>query len=75
MDNATINTKGTKRGLDKLESIIGTKNFRRSRILSDNLHDEVGDSSDNLKAVVQKLRPNLYECNHQQTRYIGDDPK
>ena len=34
MDNATISAKGTKRGLDKLESVIRMKNLRCSRILS-----------------------------------------
>ena len=67
VDNVTINTKGTKRGFHKLESIIGTKNLRRSGILSDNHRDEVGDNSDNLKAVVEKVGPNSHECNHQQT--------
>ena len=40
----SVSTKGTKRDLDKLESVISMKNLRRSGILSDNLHDEVGDS-------------------------------
>ena len=57
VDNATISSKGTKRGLDKLESIISTKNLRRSGILSDNLHDEMGDCSDNLKVVAEKVDP------------------
>ena len=55
MDNVTISTKGTKRGLDKLESIISTKNLRHSRILGYNLCDEVCDCSDNPKAVVEKV--------------------
>ena len=33
MDNVMISTKATKRGLDKLESIIGTKNLMCSGIL------------------------------------------
>ena len=52
VDSATIRAKGTKRGLDKVESVIGMKNLRRSGILSDNLHDEVGDCSDNLIEVA-----------------------
>ena len=57
MDNTTISTKGMKRGLDKLESIIDSKNLRHSGILSGNLRDEVGDCSDNLRAVVEKIDP------------------
>ena len=53
VDNATISAKGTKSGLEKLESVISTKNLRRS----DNLYDEVGDYSDNLKAVAEKVDP------------------
>ena len=55
MDNATIIIKGLKRVLEKLKSIIRMKNLRRSRILSDNLRDEVGDYSDNLRVVVEKV--------------------
>ena len=58
MDNATISTKGMKRGLDKLESVIDSKNLRCSRILSDNIYDEVGDCSDNLKAVAENVDDN-----------------
>ena len=57
VDNVTIRTKGTKRGLDKLKSIIDMKNLRCSGILSDNLRDEVGDRSDNLKVVAEKVDP------------------
>ena len=57
MDNFTISTKVMKRGLDKLESVINTKNLRCSGILSDNLHDEVGDCSDNFRIVVEKVDP------------------
>ena len=57
IDNATINIKGMKRVLDKLKSVIGTKNLRRGRILSDNLHDKVGDYSDNLRVVAEKVDP------------------
>ena len=52
-----LRTKGTKRVLEKLKSIIGTKNLRHSRILNDNLCDEVGDCSDNLRAIVEKVDP------------------
>ena len=55
INNVTITTKGTKRGLDKLESVISTKNLRHSGILSYNLCDEVGDCSDNPKAVVEEV--------------------
>ena len=57
VDNVRVSTKGTKRSLDKLKSVIGTKNLRHSRILSDNLRDEMGDYSDNLKAVPVKVDP------------------
>ena len=57
MDNATINTKGMKRGLDKLDSVISIKNLRDSRILSDKLSDEVSDCSNNLRAVAKKVDP------------------
>ena len=59
--------KGTKRGLDKVESIIRLKNIRRSGILCDNIHDEIGDGIDNLTAVAKKVDPNSHEYNHQQT--------
>ena len=52
-----IITKVTERGLDKLESVITTKNLRHNRILSDNLCDEVGDRIDNLRVVVEKVDP------------------
>ena len=55
VDNVTIIAKGTQRGLEKLECVISLKNLRRSRILSDNLRDKVGDCSDNLKAVTKKV--------------------
>ena len=55
VNNVTINTKGTKRGLEKLKSVFNTNNLRRSGILSDNLCDEVGDYSDNLKVIVEKV--------------------
>ena len=57
VDNSTINIKGTERSLDKLESVISTKNLRHNRILSDNLHDEVGDRSESLRAVAWKVDP------------------
>ena len=57
MDNAMIITKGTKKGLDKLKSDFDMKNLRRSEILSDNLCGEVGDCSDNLRVVVEKVDP------------------
>ena len=57
VDNATISTEGTKRGLEKLKCIIDTKNFRLSGTLSDNLWDEVGDHRDNLRVVVEKVDP------------------
>ena len=65
MDNSTIIIKGLKRVLEKFKSIIRMKNLRRSRILSDNHRDEVGDYSDNLRVVVEKSRPKSRECNHQ----------
>ena len=52
VDNVTISTKGTERGLDKLLSVIGMNNLRCSGILSDNFRDEVGDRSDNLRVVA-----------------------
>ena len=52
-----VSTKGTKRGLDNLNSIINAKNLRHSGILSDNLRDKVGDHSENLKAVAEKVDP------------------
>ena len=55
VDNATINVEGTKRGLDKLESVSGTENLRHSGILSNNLCDEVGDRSDNLKVIAEEV--------------------
>ena len=57
VDNATIRAKVTKRGLEKLERVINTKNLTRSGILSDNLSDEVGDCSDNLIVVTEKVDP------------------
>ena len=33
------------------------KNLRHSGILRENLHDEVDDCSDNLKAVTEKVDP------------------
>ena len=44
-----------KRGLEKLEGVISKKKLRCSGILSDNFRDEVGDYSDNLKAVAKKV--------------------
>ena len=41
MDNVIITAKGKQRGLDILESVIGSKNIWRNGILSDNLGDEV----------------------------------
>ena len=55
MDNDTISAKGTKQGLDKLESVISIKNLRGSIILSDNLCDELSDCSDYLRAVAEKV--------------------
>ena len=43
VNNVTIITKGSKRGLDKLKSIINTKNLRHSGILSDNFYNELDD--------------------------------
>ena len=57
VDNVMIITKGTKRVLDKLETIISTKNLRRSGILSDNFRDELCDYSDNLRVVAEKVDP------------------
>ena len=57
VDNVMISTQGIERGLNKLESSIGTKNPRRSKTLSDNLHDEVGDHSDNLRVVEEEVDP------------------
>ena len=57
VDNVMSKTKGTERGLDKLESIMGTKNLRRNTILSDYLCDAMGARSDNLKAIVEKVDP------------------
>ena len=59
MDNATISAKGTKRGLEKLKSVISTKNLKLSGILSDNLRDEVRDCGDNLRAVAKKVDPTV----------------
>ena len=56
-DNATINKKGMMKGLDKLETVIDTKNLNNCGILSDNLHDEVRDYCDNLIAVTKKVDP------------------
>ena len=55
VDNVTVRAKVMKKGLDKLESVISKKNLNHSRILSENLRDEVGDCSDNLKAVAEKV--------------------
>ena len=52
-----ISAKGTWRGLDKLKSVISTKNLWRSGVLSDNFYDEVGDCSDNLRAISKKVDP------------------
>ena len=49
VDNLIINVECMKRGLNKLKSVIN--------ILSDNLHDEVGDHNDNLKVIVAKVDP------------------
>ena len=57
VDNLTINIKNMERGLDKLESIISIKNLRYIKILSNNLHNEVGDCNDNLKAIAYKVDP------------------
>ena len=57
VDNGTIITEDTKRGLEKLESFIDTNNLRHCGILSKNLHDELGDRSDNLRVVVEKVDP------------------
>ena len=57
MGNATSSTKGTEKGLDKLNRVISTKNFRHSGILSDNLRDEEGDCSDNHRAVAKNIDP------------------
>ena len=46
-----------KRGLDQIESFIGMKNLRCNGILSDNLCDEVCDSSENLRVVAKKVDP------------------
>ena len=55
VNNATISTKGKYRGLHKLTSIISMKNLWCSGVLSDNIRDEVGDCSDNLMAIAEKL--------------------
>ena len=68
MDTITINIKGTERGLDKLESDIGTENLWHSRILSNNLCDEVGDYSDHFRVIVEEDKPNSHGCSHQQTQ-------
>ena len=57
VDNAAISTKNTKRGLDKVHSIIDTKNLRRREILSDNLCDKLRECIDNLKASAEKVDP------------------
>ena len=57
VNNTTISTKGTKRGLHKLKSIISTKNLWRSGVLSDDFGDEVGDCSDNLRVTAEKVDP------------------
>ena len=41
--------------LDKLEGVIYMKNLRHSEISSDNICDEVGDRSDNLRVVTEKV--------------------
>ena len=57
VDNATISTKSTERGLYKLHSIIDTKNLRHREILSYNLRDKVRDCRDNLNAIIEKADP------------------
>ena len=43
--------------MNKLESVISIKNLCCSGILSDNLCDEVGDLSDNLREIAEKVDP------------------
>ena len=57
VDNVMIHAKCMDRGLDRLESVIGMTNLWPIEILSDNFRDEVGDHSDNLKAIVEKVDP------------------
>ena len=57
VDNATISVEGMEKGLEKLESVIGTKILWHSGILSDNLVDEVDDCSDNLRPIAEKVDP------------------
>ena len=57
VNNVTINAKGTMRGLDKLTGIINMENLWHSGVLSGNLYDEVGDCSDNLRVIAQKVDP------------------
>ena len=56
-DIVMIHEKGMDRGLDKLKSVIGIKDIWKSRILSDKGHDEVGNHSDNLNAIIEKVDP------------------
>ena len=43
--------------MDKLKSIINTKNLWHSGVFSDNFRDEVVDCSDNLRAIAEKVDP------------------
>ena len=75
MDSATISAKGTKRVLEKLESIINMKNLWRNGILSDNLRDEVGDCIDKIKAVSKKVDPTHMSIIINKHKYSKDDLK
>ena len=44
-------------GLEKLKSVIPTKNIWHSGVLSDDFRDEVGDCSENLRAITEKIDP------------------
>ena len=57
VDDSTINMEGMERGLNKLESIIGTKNLWRSKILSNSLCNKVGNHSNNLRAITKEVNP------------------
>ena len=57
VDNVMVSTKGTKRGLDKLKSVIGMKNLRCNEILSDNIRDEKDDRTENLRVITEKVDP------------------
>ena len=57
VDNVMIIVEGTKRGLDKFDSIIGTKNLWCIGILSDNFQDKKGECSDNLRVIANKIEP------------------